>query len=97
MKSTSGHAQVIVGPDDGRRPQSSMAVPMSVLGKVVGTIEVQSYERHAYQPEHATAMRMAANLTAVALEKAQMQARESPHRRETRRSKSLEEEVRPDH
>jgi PAS domain S-box-containing protein len=92
METTSGHPQVLVGPDNGRRPQSSMAVPMSVLGKVVGTIEVQSYERHAYQPEHATAMRMAANLTAVAIENAQLLARESQARAEAEESNRLKDE-----
>src|SRR6266550_9133855 len=92
MKATSGHPQVLVGPDDGKRPQSSMAIPMSVLGKVVGTIEVQSYERQAYQPEHATAMRMAANLMAVAIENAQLLARESQARAEAEESNRLKDD-----
>ncbi|HMG73466.1 MAG TPA: CHASE domain-containing protein, partial [Pyrinomonadaceae bacterium] len=92
MHATSGHPQVLVGPDDGKRPQSSMAIPMSVLGKVVGTIEVQSYERQAYQPEHATAMRMAANLMAVAIENAQLLARESQARAEAEESNRLKDE-----
>ena len=57
MHTTSGG--VIVGPDNGLRPQSSLAVPMAVMGRIIGTIEVQSYEPHAYQPEHGTAMSMA--------------------------------------
>jgi len=92
MKTTSGHPQVIVGPDNGTRPQSSIAVPMSVLGRVLGTIEIQSYERLAYQPEHATAMRMAANLTAVAIENAQLLALESQARAEAEESNRLKDE-----
>src|SRR6266550_3057478 len=92
VQATSGHPQVLVGPDDGKRPQSSMAIPMSVLGKVVGTIEVQSYERQAYQPEHATAMRMAANLMAVAIENAQLLARESQARAEAEESNRLKDD-----
>jgi PAS domain S-box-containing protein len=92
MNTTSGHPQVLIGPDDGTRPQSSMAVPMSVMGKVVGTIELQSYERQAYKPEHATAMRMAANLTAVAIENAQLLARESQARAEAEESNRLKDE-----
>lgn len=92
MTTTSGHPQVIVGPDNGIRPQSSLAIPMSVLGRVVGTIEVQSYERLAYKPEHATAMRMAANLTAVAIENAQLLARESQARAEAEESNRLKDE-----
>jgi PAS domain S-box-containing protein len=92
MTATSGHPQVIVGPDDGLRPQSSMAVPMSVLGRIIGTIEVQSYERGAYRQEHATAMRMAANLTAVAIENTQLLARESKSRAQAEESNRLKDE-----
>ena len=92
MKATSGHPQVIVGPEDGKRPQSSLVVPMSVLGRVLGTIEIQSYERLAYQREHATAMRMAANLTAVAIENAQLLALESQARAEAEESNRLKDD-----
>ena len=68
VSATRGHLSVNVGPDDGLRPQSSMAIPMSVMGRIIGTIEVQSYKGDAYRRQHATAMEMAANLTAVAIE-----------------------------
>src|SRR5205807_8574218 len=76
----------------GLRPQASLAVPMSVLGRVVGTIEVQSYAPGAYRADHATAMRMAANLTAVAIENAQLLARESQARAEAEKSNRLKDE-----
>ena len=41
---------------------------MAVMGRIIGTIEVQSYKSGVYRPEHVTAMSMAANLTAVAIE-----------------------------
>jgi signal transduction histidine kinase/ActR/RegA family two-component response regulator len=63
-----GQLGVLVGPDNGLRPQSSLVVPMQTMGRIVGTIEVQSYDNHAYREEHVTAMRMAANLAAVSLE-----------------------------
>jgi PAS domain S-box-containing protein len=63
-----GQLGVLVGEDNGLRPQSSLVVPMATMGRIVGTIEVQSYENHAYREEHLTAMRMAANLAAVAIE-----------------------------
>jgi PAS domain S-box-containing protein len=92
LQATRGHPSVTVGPDNSLRPQSSMAVPMSVLGRVVGTIEVQSYQLAAYKEEHATAMRMAANLTAVAIENAQLLARESHARAEAEESNRLKDE-----
>lgn len=68
MRLQQGRLAVIVGADNGLRPESSMAVPMAVMGRIIGTIEVQSYEPDTYRPEHVTAMSMAANLTAVAIE-----------------------------
>jgi PAS domain S-box-containing protein len=63
-----GVPTVSIGPNEGVLPLSSLAAPMSVMGRIVGTIEVQAYERAAYKKEHVTAMRMAANLAAVAIE-----------------------------
>jgi PAS domain S-box-containing protein len=63
-----GVKTVAIGNNDLVLPLSSLAAPMSVMGRIVGTIEVQSYERAAYREEHVTAMRMAANLAAVAIE-----------------------------
>ena len=63
-----GQVGILVGEDNGLRPQSSLVVPMATMGRIVGTVEVQSYENHAYCEEHVTAMKMAANLAAVAIE-----------------------------
>ena len=53
---------------------------MAVMGRIIGTIEVQSYEEGAYQQEHDTAMSLAANLTAVAIENVRLLRRESSAR-----------------
>ena len=53
MRAQRGHPTVVVGPDNGLRPETSMAVPMSVMGRIIGTIEVQSYKSGVYRPEHA--------------------------------------------
>ena len=92
MHATRGHPLVIVGPDNGLRPQSSLAVPMSVMGRIIGTIEVQSYERAAYSEEHVTAMSMAANLTAVAIENVRLLKRESTAREAAEESNRLKDE-----
>ena len=49
---------------------------MSFMGRVVGTVEVQSYDLAAYGREHATAVRLAANLAAVAVENVRLLERE---------------------
>lgn len=92
MSATRGHPSVIVGPDDGLRPQSSMAIPMSVMGRIVGTIEVQSYKKDAYRRQHATAMEMAANLTAVAIENIRLLKLERAAKESAEESNRLKDE-----
>ncbi len=92
MEETRGHPAVLVGPDNGLRPQSSLAAPMTVMGRVIGTIEVQTYEQAAYGDEHATAMRMAANLAAVAIENVRLLERESTARAAAEESNRLKDE-----
>ena len=83
---------VIVGPDNGLRPDSSLVVPMAVMGRIVGTIEVQSYEKNVYLPEHVTAMSMAANLTAVAFENVRLLKLERTAREAAEESNRLKDE-----
>lgn len=92
MTATIGRPALLVGPDNGLRPQSSLATPMSVMGRIIGTIEVQSYEPEAYHDEHITAMRMAANLTAVAIENVGLLERESSARATAEESNRLKDE-----
>ena len=92
MNQTLGHPALLVGPDNGLRPQSSLSAPMSVMGRIIGTIEVQTYKEAAYRDEHATAMRMAANLTAVAIENVGLLERESTARANAEESNRLKDE-----
>ncbi len=92
MNRTIGHPGILVGPDNGLRPQSSLSAPMSVMGRILGTIEVQTYEKSAYTPEHVTAMGMAANLTAVAIENNGLLERESTARANAEESNRLKDE-----
>jgi signal transduction histidine kinase/CHASE1-domain containing sensor protein/ActR/RegA family two-component response regulator len=92
MRATRGHPSVIVGPDNGLRPESSLALPMAVMGRIIGTIEVQSYQPNAYRPEHATAMSMAANLTAVAIENVRLLKLERSAREAAEESNRLKDE-----
>jgi signal transduction histidine kinase/CheY-like chemotaxis protein len=92
MRATQASPGVVVGPDNGLRPDSSMAVPMAVMGRIIGTIEVQSYEKNVYRPEHATAMSMAANLTAVAIENVRLLKLERTAREAAEESNRLKDE-----
>lgn len=92
MQATRGHPVVIIGPDNGLRPESSMAVPMAVMGRIIGTIEVQSYSPRAYTQEHVSAMSLAANLTAVSIENVRLLNRESHAREAAEESNRLKDE-----
>ena len=92
MRATQASPGVIVGPDNGFRPDSSMAVPMAVMGRIIGSIEVQSYDHDVYRPEHATAMSMAANLTAVAIENVRLLKLERTAREAAEESNRLKDE-----
>ena len=92
MTATIGQPALLIGPENGLRPQSSLAAPMSVMGRIIGTIDVQTYERAAYRDEHSTAMRMAANLTAVAIENVGLLERESSARATAEESNRLKDE-----
>lgn len=92
MRVTRSHPVVVVGPENGLRPQSSLAAPMAVMGRIIGTIEVQSYEPSAYKEGHVTAMRMAANLTAVAIENMRLLEQESQARAAAEESNRLKDE-----
>ena len=87
-----GQIGIVVGPDNGLRPQSSLVVPMATMGRIVGTVEVQSYENHAYREEHVTAMRMAANLAAVAIENMQLLSFETRAREAAEEASRLKDE-----
>ncbi len=71
-------------------PRSSLAVPMSVMGRIVGAIEVQSNELSAFTKEHATAMQMAANLAANAIENVRLIEQEREREEQLRQSQKLE-------
>jgi signal transduction histidine kinase/CHASE1-domain containing sensor protein/ActR/RegA family two-component response regulator len=92
MRATQASPGLVVGPDNGMRPDSSMAVPMAVMGRIIGTIEVQSYDKNVYQPEHVTAMSMAANLTAVAIENVRLLKLERTAREAAEESNRLKDE-----
>jgi PAS domain S-box-containing protein len=71
-------------------PRSALIVPMTVMGRTVGCVEVQSHQFSAYVQEHATAMRMAANLAANAVENVNLIEREQAQEEQLRQSQKME-------
>ena len=73
-----------------RKPKSTLIAPMIVMGRTVGCVEVQSYKSQAFKEEHATAMRMAANLAATAVENVRLIERERSSEEQLRQSQKME-------
>ena len=73
-----------------RVPHSALIAPMSVMGRVIGSVEIQAIEREAFNQEHTAAMRMAANLAAVAIENVRLFERERKHEEQLRQSQKME-------
>ena len=76
--------------DDPRAPQSALIAPMTIMGRTVGTVEVQSYDPSAYRSEHLTAMRLAANLAAGAIENVRLLEQEREHAAQLQQSQKME-------
>jgi PAS domain S-box-containing protein len=76
--------------EDSRKPRSTIIAPMKIMGNAIGVIEIQSYERDAYAQEHATAMRMAANLGANAIENVRLLEQERHNAEMLRQAQKLE-------
>jgi signal transduction histidine kinase/CheY-like chemotaxis protein len=82
---------ILVGFDkDEALPQSALIAPMTIMGRTIGTIEVQSYELAAYTREHVTAMQMAANLAANAVENVRLLDLEREKEEQLRQSQKME-------
>jgi PAS domain S-box-containing protein len=82
---------VIVGDcTDDKVARSAMSAPMTVMGRTVGCVEIQSYHLGVYTQEHATAMRMAANLAANAVENVNLIEREQAKEEQLRQSQKME-------
>jgi PAS domain S-box-containing protein len=76
--------------DDETLPRSALSAPMTVMGRTVGSVEIQSYREDAYEQEHATAIRMAANLAATAVENVTLIEREQATEEQLRQSQKMD-------
>ena len=81
---TFGHADTKI------KPASTMTVPMTIMGRTIGILEIQSTERAAYQNEHTTAIQMAANMAANTIENVRLLAGERQHENQLRQSQKME-------
>jgi PAS domain S-box-containing protein len=76
--------------EDSKPPRSALIAPMTIMGRTIGTIEVQSYELAAYTREHAVAIQMAANLAANGIENVRLLNLEREREEQLRQSQKME-------
>ena len=82
----------VVLQENGVDPMSSLVVPMVVQDRVIGTLEVQAYQNEAFNREHAIALEMAANLSAVAIENVRLIETEARARSEAETANRMKDE-----
>jgi PAS domain S-box-containing protein len=88
---TEGLPRVNVGLEkDPALPQSSLVTPMSIMGRVIGAVEIQSTEKGAFGKEHVTGMQMAANLIANAVENVRLLEQERQKEEQLRQVQKME-------
>jgi PAS domain S-box-containing protein len=84
-------AMVTIGDcSGGKIPRSALSAPMTVMGRTIGCVEIQSYQSAAYEQAHATAMRMAANLAATAVDNVNLIEREQAKEEQLRQSQKMD-------
>ncbi len=76
--------------EDTKIPRSALIAPMTIMGSVIGTIEVQSHELGAYTREHSTSLQMAANLAANAIENVRLLSLEREKEEQLRQAQKME-------
>lgn len=82
----------VVLQEDGVDPMSSLVVPMTVMNRIIGTLEVQAYEDDAFTHEHIVALEMVANLAAVAIENVRLLQVEERARQEAETANRAKDE-----
>ena len=90
--STSSPEQSILRllPNTKRADVSSMIVPMTIMGRTIGILEIQSVDNDAYQTEHIAAVQMAANLAANTIENVRLLNREREQETQLRQAQKME-------
>ena len=82
--------QVWVGSQNVDVPRPALIAPMTIMGRVIGTIEIQNQEGKSYTSEHVTAMEMAANLAASAIDNVRLLEQEREQALKLQQSQKME-------
>jgi PAS domain S-box-containing protein len=90
MKAQSDRPRVWVGPQNDALPRPALIAPMTIMGRVIGTIEIQNDQGKVYTAEHVTAMKMAANLAAGAIDNVRLLEQEREQELRLQQSQKME-------
>ena len=90
LENLTGRTITIGNCDNDRVPRSALYAPMTIMGRTIGCIEIQSYQLGAFTQEHVTAMQMAANLAANAIENVHLLEREREKEHQLLQSQKME-------
>jgi PAS domain S-box-containing protein len=90
IKAQGNRPQVWVGSQNVDVPRPALIAPMTIMGRVIGTIEIQNQEGKSYTSEHVTAMEMAANLAASAIDNVRLLEQEREQALRLQQSQKME-------
>ncbi|HSS22412.1 MAG TPA: ATP-binding protein [Pyrinomonadaceae bacterium] len=79
-----------IGPQEPETLRPALIVPMAIMGRVIGTVEIQNNAGETYKLEHVTAIEMAANLAAGAIESVRLLEQEREQELRLQQSQKME-------
>ena len=87
---TTTRPHVWIGPANLDVVRPALIAPMAIMGRVIGTVEIQNTLGQTYGREHVTAMRMAANMAASAIENVRLLEQERQQEEKLQQSQKME-------
>lgn len=90
VKQLQNRPQIWIGLENRDIPRPAMIAPMAIMGRVIGTVEIQNDTGDKYTAEHMAAVGMAANLAANAIENVRLLEQEHQQEDRLRQSQKME-------
>lgn len=90
IKAQRNRPRIWVGSQNEDLPRPALIAPMVIMGRVIGTIEIQNQEGKSYTSAHVTAMEMAANLAASAIDNVRLLEQEREQALRLQQSQKME-------
>jgi len=84
------HPQVWIDPQPDDLQLPALIAPMTIMGRVIGTLDIQNDEGKSYTAEHVTVIKMAANLAASAIDNVRLLEQERERALRLQQSQKME-------